>query len=83
VQSTNLRFITWLVLFASAVSLSVSSQEKTKATAKLNSTADAEDIMQKAPPRAEGEGPFPHLIPARRPLGLSTSSSKRIESQKL
>ncbi len=64
-QSINFRFLKCIALFVVAAVLTSSAaapaQEKTKS--KTNTAADTDaDIMQKAPPRAEGEGPFTRLI---------------------
>ena len=55
-QLTMLRSLKFVALVAATAMLLAAAHAQTK-----KPDADA-DIMRKAPPRAEGEGPFPHLI---------------------
>jgi imidazolonepropionase-like amidohydrolase len=58
VQPATLRFLRWVALFTVAAVLQAGADAQAK---KAVAEKDA-DVMRKAPPRAEGEGPFPHLI---------------------
>jgi cytosine/adenosine deaminase-related metal-dependent hydrolase len=62
VQPATLRFLRWIALFTAAAMLPTGTAAQTKAQAKTTASGKDDEVMRKAPPRAEGEGPFPHLI---------------------